>query len=764
MPLDKFALLRARKAAVEVAEARSAATTDTFAQKIAIREKIAASNPLPQDKFAGQGQPPLTGVEKLRAKVAFANTAEGMEMREVPGSAEIDRICRMQIVEPMAPEELDAYMRENILADAYAGKNGETHIVRHDNGTVEERKGWRLFGLQCEGGLAYDQFNGLFAPIGVGWGKTLITLMCANKAYAKGKKKILLCVPPNVLGQLTQTDIKAARSKIPFNVPVHIVGGKDSLSRRSLTKSGKKGLYILPYSYLSVKDTEEMLQDIRPELIICDEAHNLANRSSARTKRLMAYVDKYGPEGVVLSGTITSKSIRDYFHLIKWCLRDFNPLPNGLQMANEWAAVIDADATGIYGEGGSGRTAQSPLVPLIRWAQRRFAGQQFREDVPSFRRAYKLRMTTAPGVVSSGDASIATSLVMANQPVTAPEQTDGWKRLEELAKKVTDEWLTPNGDEIEHAIHCWKWLNELRGAGFYNELIWPTAEKYADRKKISKQEAEDILKKAVEHHHAGQIYAKCLRKWLQEKSFQGCDTPLLVGHEMSRNGAKRVGAELYELWQDWKKLDFEGRPERDSHAIRICPFKINQAVHWAATTQGNKDKPGGIVWVYHQEAGIWAFDEMCRAGIDAIHCPAGDKFNDMILDQTNKNKIVVASMTAHGTGKNLQHFENNYFLQWPRQAVMAEQTLGRTHRNGQKADELVVATNFTTEFDTLNFAACLNDALYIHQTTGNRQKLIYAVYNPLPKIFPSAVLQERGLEPHMLSGDQSQMLKERFGG
>ena len=102
-------------------------------------------------------------------------------------------------------------------------------------------------------------------------------------------------------------------------------------------------------------------------------------------------------------------------------------------------------------------------------------------------------------------------------------------------------------------------------------------------------------------------------------------------------------------------------------------------------------------------------------------------------------------------------------MQWPRPAVDAEQILGRTHRNGQMADELIVHTNITSLFDQLNFAACLNDSLYIHQTTGNRQKLIYCNYDPLPKIFPASVLRERGLDPTLLSRKQQAELNERFG-
>ena len=107
--------------------------------------------------------------------------------------------------------------------------------------------------------------------------------------------------------------------------------------------------------------------------------------------------------------------------------------------------------------------------------------------------------------------------------------------------------------------------------------------------------------------------------------------------------------------------------------------------------------------------------------------------------------------------------EAAYVVQWPRQADKAEQLLGRTHRNGQTADELRVVRGDYTEFDFINFAACLNDALYIHQTTGTRQKMIYCNYDPLPKIFPSSVLRERGAEVRRLTIEQRKMMADKFG-
>ena len=67
-------------------------------------------------------------------------------------------------------------------------------------------------------------------------------------------------------------------------------------------------------------------------------------------------------------------------------------------------------------------------------------------------------------------------------------------------------------------------------------------------------------------------------------------------------------------------------------------------------------------------------------------------------------------------------------------------------------------------FDHLNLSACLVDALYIQQTTGTRQKLCYAGYNPLPKMYPEDFLRERGFtDVHRLDAATRQLLVERFG-
>lgn len=585
---------------------------------------------------------------------------------------------------------------------------------------------------------------------------TLATLMIANEAYAKGLTKMMLLVPVQVLGQLVEVDIGWARQKVGIRYPIHVLGGKSMVYRRHLAGSKKKGLYILPFSLCSTKDTRELLTGISPEIIIIDEAHNLANRSSARSRRLIDYIEKFHPEVVALSGTITNKSIIEYHHLMKFSLRDHSPLPNSSAMAHEWAAMLDAGATS-----GEPRTGSAgPLLPLVRWAQRNFPETAIQEDLAGFRKAYSLRAKHCMGYVSSGDASIGTSLVLHNEPVKHKELSPGWEALEELIRKVNELWLTPNDDEIEHAIHTWKWLIELT-AGFYNSLSWPAPEVYAERKSISEGEAQDIIERAKAHHEKNQDYARLLRDWLERFAKPHLDTPFLVGMDMLRNKDKNVTHDLYAAWKKWKDADFEGRPDRDSHVVRVCPYKIEAATRWVidAVPKG----VGCIVWYYHQGIGAWLTERLREFDLPVVHCPAGEAGNAAIRSPENGNKVIVASISAHGEGKNLQHFQWQYFVQWPRPAKKAEQVLGRTHRSGQKADELVVWQNLTTEFDQMLFAACLNDSLYIHQTTGPRQKLIYASYDPLPKIFPPEVLRERGLETVILTADQRKKLSEKFG-
>ena len=376
-----------------------------------------------------------------------------------PDVADIDRILSLPIIGEHTPEQVEEFSHAHLQAVAF-------------------EQGERFLPTQSSAIDAYLRTCGTdgggFFPIGVGWGKTGISLYIAELAHRAGTRKIMLLVPPQVFAQLTIKDVPYWRRMVNLSVPIHRLGGQPAAMRKRIYESDRRGLYIVPYSLLSVRDTLDMLTGIDPDLVIADEVHNLKNRRAARTKRLFGWRDwrieqERPPAFVGMSGTITSKKIEDYHHLITWALGDGSPLPKTASLAYAWAQVIDSGSS-IVGEFQTG-----PLKPLTRWAQKNFSGEAFRDNVSDFRRAYKLRLTSAPGVVSTGDAEIGTSLIIE----TAPIDKLGAELLR-LMLQVKDEFLTPNGDEIDHAIHTFKWLNEL-SAGFYNELIWPTVERTMKR-------------------------------------------------------------------------------------------------------------------------------------------------------------------------------------------------------------------------------------------------------------------------------------------
>lgn len=673
-----------------------------------------------------------TGTQSMRPEDRIAKLKRYSKQAS-PDVGDMERILALDIVEQHTPEQVEAYSREHMQATAF-------------------ERGDRFFATQSSALEAFETCIGGFFPIGVGWGKTGISLYTAELGFSRmGIKKILLLVPSQVYAQLTTRDIAFWSRMVNLSVPIHRLGGQPKSMRLRIAKSGRKGLYLMPYSLLSTSDSLELLCEINADLVIADEVHNLKDKATARTKRLFGWRDARDimPAFVGMSGTITSKSVKDYHHLVTWALGDGSPLPKPASMAEAWGEVIDSGRT-ITGDMQTG-----PLRPLVSWASKNFSGESFRDNVSDFRRAYKLRLTSAPGVVATGDAEISTSLVI--------ETTDGCGQpgpeIVDLINAVQHDDTTPNGDQIAHAIHRFKWINELT-AGFYNELIWPTPERLVTRHRWSEQTANDALRTAKDHHALQQAYHKELRSFLQDAPL-GCDTPMEVARQINQNPDK-LPFLLTEKYQDMKLAEedsielFGVLVERERHAHRIDDYKVRYAIDFA-----RKHRGGLILWYYHNAIGAWLHEMAVAAKLDHLYAPAGQ--NEEILDKAHAGRVVIASMTAHGTGKNLQHFSDQFFVQWPRDSKLAEQVLGRTHRNGQEADTVAALRYDATAFDSLNFAACLCDAVYTHQSTDLRQKVVYATHNPLPRIFTPEFLREQGADPAILNPEQRSMMEDLFG-
>ena len=154
-----------------------------------------------------------------------------------------------------------------------------------------------------------------FVANGVVVHNTLVSLRCIAIAMEQGLERCALFVPPQVHEQLVDRDIAWVRRRVELGLTFYPMGGKSPQQRMALA-GGRRGCWIFPYSLLSTRDASELLEKIRPQLMVFDEAHMLKHRNSARTKRVWSYWKKHRPQVVALSGTMTSKSLREFAHHI----------------------------------------------------------------------------------------------------------------------------------------------------------------------------------------------------------------------------------------------------------------------------------------------------------------------------------------------------------------------------------------------------------------------------------------------------------------
>lgn len=617
---------------------------------------------------------------------------------------DLNRICNLPEVEEVTPEDVEVFTESFITTKA-------------------RKEGFRLLPEQASMVGHWINYQGLFGCAAAGAGKTLTALLIANLAYrgdyTDKKERILYLLPSSLCNQL-KTAIKWARKRIHFTAPFYFFGDYSKVADRITLSQSGPGVYILGYGLLSGKDTEQMIHNVSPDLIIADECHTLTNRKSARTRRVVHYL-RQNPDTnmVLLSGTIVRKTILEYHHLITFALKDNSPVPIPWQQA-ECLSIAMSNPDGFIP---SGQIRLSK--PLADWAGSDWSPKPS-ENILKLRKAYNKRLKSAPGVFISSDDKVATSLQL-DLIKSTTKGTYGYEELKELVAQVEESWTTPSGDEFDYVLQKFKWINEL-WQGFYNDLQWP--------------EDHPLVEEAKEAHLLHNVFAKELREFIGSTHRPGMDTPLLIRQNMANHGAVNVPESLYKAWKVWKDIDKEGFPTRISTPIRVSDFKVQAALEaWKKIEDGS----GGLVWYYNTAYGEWlkdVFEE--EYGDKVLFAPAGNKAK--IAAQESKGKIIIASIEAHGTGTDgLQlNYHNNLVAQDLRTAKTAEQTIARTHRHGQKKDEMVFSILAASKYDDMQLSGLLQNAYFIH-TTHTRQRLLTGAWVNRPEHFDTAELREAGV-------------------
>jgi hypothetical protein len=249
----------------------------------------------------------------------------------------------------------------------------------------------------------YEQL-GLFGPVGVGEGKTLITLLAATLMQSK---RPLLLVPASLRDQT----LKHVLPEMRQHWKIH------------------PNLRLLGYEELSLEKNAKILEEIQPDLIMADECHCLKDLGTGRTKRVSRYM-RANPYTIVVmvSGTVADHSLMDYWHLIQWALKPMRtPLPAGYHEVQEWARAIDERVKD-----------EDRLGPG--------ALKQFCKPGEEVRSGYRRRLTETPGVIATDEKKIGVSLhLFGETSLRTPA------KIEKLLRSIEDTWTLPDGETFEQA-------------------------------------------------------------------------------------------------------------------------------------------------------------------------------------------------------------------------------------------------------------------------------------------------------------------------
>ncbi len=477
-------------------------------------------------------------------------------------------------------------------------------------------------------------YGGAFGPIGVGRGKTLASLLAA---VVSGAKRPILFVPAALRDKTINIDVPELRQHWRLNYDLRVVS----------------------YTALSQAKNADMLEDLRPDLVILDECHEVKNTKAGRTRRLVRYFNEH-PEArcAAMSGTISNRSLKDFAHIIEWTHRRRSPLPLKWPELSDWADAVDEL-----------KEPEQRMAPGVL--------MEFCREGENVRQGFRRRLVETPGVVATADDELGTSLRVAPlEGVRIPPRI--WNMLEEMRET----WMTPNGDIITEAVDLWRHLREL-ALGFWYRWEPEPPKDWLDARREWKRYVRETLK----HNR------------------RNLDTELQVWNECA--WYEKTRNEVIAAWADWR--DIRDTFKINSVAEWVDDFALEYAADWLVDG-------GGIVWTEHRAFGHRLDDLTGR--------PYFGAGNSAIL--TTDAPGIIASIAAHGQGKNLQRYARNLITSPPSSGQTWEQLLGRTHRQGQEADEVSADVFLYTDEQQASFEQARADARYLEDTYGNRQKLNYA--------------------------------------
>lgn len=517
--------------------------------------------------------------------------------------------------------------------------------------TLRPRQAWALSEI-------FEQRGGV-CILGPGDGKTLITLLLPT---LMGWERAVLFVPAALKHKTVKIDhpLLSRHWKLP---PLE----------------GLNNLEVQSYEKLS-RDYEQYLEKRRvPDGIMCDEVHNLKNRGSGRSKKLMRFFQNFPhTDFVALSGSLVHRSVMDYGHITLFALKDAAPLPHSFIELKTWSDALDE---------GLPDYARPDAGALL----------DFCKEGETTREGYRRRLLETAGIISNPELStnIGLNVLEAAMPDIPRNVIEAFHRLRNFGE------LPPAPGET-FGEKCSTALDQLRHArelllGFYLRWVWPNGKR--DVEWLDKRRRwRSYVRQMTTRSHGGRYY----------------DTEAQVALAVKRGeldgiwyDEKEKPWHAYTDWvavrEDRKKLWGNNEPPKE--VVWLSDYMLVELERWAAENTG-------IVWIEN----IGFMEKLRERG--NICYGAGE---NEIEGETGERSVFASY--AHTVGKNLQMFHKMCFSNPLQSGKAWEQALGREHRPGQKADDVEAHVYLGCRETWWSFERSRLDASYIEATLGQPQRL-----------------------------------------
>lgn len=300
-----------------------------------------------------------------------------------------------------------------------------------------------------------------------------------------------------------------------------------------------------------------------------------------------------------------------------------------------------------------------------------------KDDEEPVRVAFSRRLAETPGWVSTSTQSFEGSLYLRkDSDVKLPRD------ILMTLTHLRETWEI-GAEEIWDELSFYNIVKQV-ACGFYYKWKWPgNKPDYAwmELRSAWHREVRDILKKRQE----------------------GLDSPKQVEEAIMR------GEIQSQFYNEWHRVKHRQPPTEE---VWLSDYMVEYVQNWM------KGKEGGIIWGPYR-----ALNHLLAKRLDLPYFGAG---SDAGTTDAHRDPFIICSMKAQSTGKNLQTWYNNLVLSPPSDALLWEQLIGRTHRQGQLSDEVWVDVVMSTEESHKSLENALKRARYIQGNHQQEQKILQA--------------------------------------